>query len=66
MDKEEVTRALIKTFRLFSIDHRVVREMLDNIWFMFDGDGSGKIDKREFTGSDGLGDTVIAQIGSSR
>ena len=58
--------SLIKTFRLINIDHRVVREMLDNIWFMFDSDSSGKIDKKEFSAYDGLGDTITAQLASGR
>jgi Ca2+-binding EF-hand superfamily protein len=62
LDKDEVARALIKTFRLLHIDRSAVLAVLDMIWPIFDSDNSGKIDKREFVSTDNLGDTIIAQL----
>lgn len=62
LDKDEITRALIKTFRLYHITSAVVMEIVNVLWPMFDSDGSGKIDLREFCAPDNLGDTLIAQL----
>jgi len=64
LDKEEIVRALVKTFRL-STDLRKVNEIrtvLDNVWSIFDTDGSGEIELEEFVQRDGLGETVIASL----
>ncbi|KAI9016678.1 hypothetical protein DFJ74DRAFT_239175 [Hyaloraphidium curvatum] len=68
LDKEEVVRALIKTFRLSTDLARVreTREMVDNIWGLFDHDGSGDVDINEFLQPDeGLGDTILANLAYS-
>lgn len=64
MCKNEVARAIIKTFGLSSSNTKVAEtvEMLDNIWFIFDTDGSGDIDIDEFCAGNGLGDTIIASL----
>lgn len=60
--KDEVTRALIKSFKLSSDLSKVreMREIVDNIWFVFDTDHSGEIDLSEFVADGGLADTIIA------
>eukprot|EP01039_Chlorochromonas_danica_P007076 gene7076-7826_t len=62
LDRDELTRAFIKTFKLYHIPFQTVLNAVDVLWPMFDFDGSGRIDKREFTMSDGLGDTIVAQL----
>ena len=62
LEKGEVIRALIKTFRLSS-DFKKVQEMrsvVDAVWSMFDPDGSDSIDSGEFLARDGLADTIVA------
>jgi Ca2+-binding EF-hand superfamily protein len=63
--KGEMCRALIKTFKLSSsnLQVREMTDMLDNVWFMFDTDGSGEIDIDEFCQPNGLADTIIASRG---
>lgn len=62
LDKDEVARALIKTFRLYNIDRSAVVGTLDVIWPIFDSDNSGTIDLTEFVATDGLADTISAQL----
>ncbi len=65
LDKDEVTRALIKTFGL-SEDLRQVRDMrgvVEAVFGLFDPDGSGSIDRREFLMRDGLAETIVASAG---
>ena len=51
LQKEEVLRALVKTFRLAETPKTLfdMREMIDNVWGMFDLDGSGSIDVNKTT-----------------
>ncbi len=62
LEKDEVVRALIKTFGIQSdVEHlQDVRSVVENIWCLFDGDDSGGIDSQEFLVQDGLGDAIIA------
>ena len=76
LDKEEVTRALIKTFALASpvspsspsspcggggvVAVAELRATLDAIWPVFDDDDSGVIEQGEWCRPDGLCDAVIA------
>jgi len=62
LEREEVVRALIKTFRLSEDLASVaqMREIIDATWAIFDTDGSGSVEMGEFCMRDGLGDTVIA------
>ncbi|EER01250.1 hypothetical protein Pmar_PMAR020156 [Perkinsus marinus ATCC 50983] len=64
LDKEEVTRALIKTFawqRASLEQNSTARMIIDALWSDFDVDGDGTIDSREFCRSDtGLADTFLA------
>lgn len=74
LDKGELTRALIKTFRLSSgrttpgsraRDLRKVEEMrqvIEAVWPIFDTDGSMSIETAEFVARDGLADTIIASF----
>jgi Ca2+-binding EF-hand superfamily protein len=62
LEKEEVLRALIKTFHLYDYNTSHVRDMVEAIWPIFDVDGSGSIDKEEFVSTDNLADTIIAQL----
>jgi len=61
----EVTRALIKSFGLSQDNHQVMsmQSIVTNIWPIFDLDGSGEIDRAEFSCADGLADTIIASYG---
>jgi len=64
LDKAEVTRALVKTLRLSSDPSSVqqMRDTLDAIWGVFDTDGSGTTERREFLQADGLADTIVATL----
>ena len=58
-------RALVKTLRL-STDAASVQQMrstIDAIWGIFDTDGSGTTERREFLQADGLADTIVATLG---
>lgn len=69
LDKEEVVRALLKTFRMTSDQHQVfqMRSTIDAIWPMFDDDGSGSIERNEFLRpNEGLADTIVATLGMVR
>jgi len=66
LDKEEVVRALLKTFRMTSDQQRVqmMRNTIDAVWPIFDDDGSGTIEREEFLKpNDGLADTIVATLG---
>jgi len=66
LDREEVVRALLKTFRMTSEQERVtmMRNTIDAIWPIFDDDGSGSIERNEFLRpNEGLADTIIATLG---
>jgi Ca2+-binding EF-hand superfamily protein len=62
LDKSEVVRALIKTFRMYNIDKSAVSSMVDNIWPIIDYDNSGVIELDEFKSRDNLGDILSAEI----
>ena len=66
LDKGEVVRALVKTFKFQHRDDIAsqIRSTLDNVWFIFDVDGSGHIEMNEFIRLDGLADTIIATVES--
>lgn len=66
LEKEEVVRALVKSFRMSEDLQRVhmMREIVNAIWPIFDHDGSGTIEMHEFSlPRDGLADSVIASMG---
>ena len=77
LDKEEVTRGLVKSFRLADsgsrasgsaqAPHTLIREfkdLVDCVWPCFDTDGSGDIEQNEFLApGDGLADAIIASYG---
>lgn len=68
LDKEEVVNGLVQTLTRYHskgrggapIDIPGTRSSVYNIWPAFDLDGSGKIDKREFTTPGGLGESLQA------
>ena len=64
LEKEEIVRALVKTFRITqgSASVATITEVIDAVFCIFDPDGSGSIDINEFTMSDGLCDTIIASL----
>ena len=64
LEKDEIVRALIKTFRVTqgTVEVSTIRETLDCVFPIFDDDGSGAIDIDEFTKTDGLCDTIIASM----
>lgn len=64
LDKYEVLRAVIKTFRICDTAANTghIFELLDAVWPIFDHDESGEIDLDEFTTADGLCDTLLATI----
>jgi len=66
LDKEEVVRALLKTFRMTSDTAQVMqmRQTIEAIWPIFDDDGSGSIERNEFLRpGEGLADTIRATLG---
>ena len=68
LEKEEILRALIKTFKLSSTPARLkeMREMLDVLWPLFDSDGSGEVELGEFIARDGLGESLCASMAAGR
>ena len=62
LDKDEVARALIKTFERGTHGGRVrdIQHGVDSVWCLFDNTGSNTVTKREFLARDGLADTIIA------
>ena len=62
LEKSEIIRALIKTFRLDGRETTNIADIIDNIWVLFDTDGSGSIEIDEFVAPDNLADTILAQL----
>ena len=62
LDKGEICRALIKTLHLSGAARSGIGDTLDNIWCLFDHDGSGSVELSEFIARDGLADTLIAEL----
>lgn len=65
LDKDEVVRALIKSFGLTNHAKVALRlhRVLDAIWPVFDKDSSGAIDRDEFLHpKDGLGAAIVASL----
>tara|TARA_A100001234_G_scaffold92295_1_gene81311 strand:- start:172 stop:696 length:525 start_codon:yes stop_codon:yes gene_type:complete len=62
LEKDEVVRALIKSFNIQDdVAHiQDVRSVVENIWCVFDTSNSGGIDLTEFLIKDGLGDSIMA------
>eukprot|EP01065_Artemidia_motanka_P044808 TRINITY_DN6438_c0_g1_i4.p1 TRINITY_DN6438_c0_g1~~TRINITY_DN6438_c0_g1_i4.p1 ORF type:complete len:310 (+),score=32.11 TRINITY_DN6438_c0_g1_i4:55-930(+) len=66
LQREEVTRALVKTFGLGENVYKLqsVSDALNAVWPIFDPDGSGSVEKKEFLNpEEGLADTIIASMG---
>ena len=66
LEKNEVISAFQTTFGAFGIDPRVLAGIVQEIWPVFDMDGSGAITEQEFLARDGLCDTLLAQFPSSQ
>ena len=65
LSKSEIVRALVKTFRAQrDVQVGVIQEVVDNVFCLFDSDGSGEVDMSEFTETDGLCDTIVASMRS--
>lgn len=64
LDKSELCRAIVKTFRHMDNQHapKEIAAMLDVVWPIFDSDGSGEIEIEEFCAPDNLGDTILAEM----
>jgi len=64
LDKEEVVRALLKTFHLRSTLSEMlrIRMIVDAMWRHFDPDGSGDIDTEEFCKADGFDEFVTVHL----
>lgn len=61
----EVTRGLIKSFHLSSHVEQVraLRDIVANIWCVFDEDQSGEVSREEFLRpGDGMADSIIASF----
>lgn len=66
LEKEEIVRSLVKTFRLSASPAQVniLRNVVDALWLDFDFDGSTTVSINEFClPGVGLADTVIANLG---
>eukprot|EP00565_Helicotheca_tamesis_P001059 CAMPEP_0185740962 /NCGR_PEP_ID=MMETSP1171-20130828/38704_1 /TAXON_ID=374046 /ORGANISM="Helicotheca tamensis, Strain CCMP826" /LENGTH=263 /DNA_ID=CAMNT_0028412899 /DNA_START=463 /DNA_END=1254 /DNA_ORIENTATION=- len=64
LTRDEIIRALVKTFKISSDHERVdtMRNTVDSVFGIFDPDGSGTINIDEFSATDGLGDTIVASL----
>jgi Ca2+-binding EF-hand superfamily protein len=62
LDKSEVCRALIKTFRLMGKNTTSISRTIDCIWSIFDTDESGEIEIDEFISPGNLADAICAQL----
>ena len=65
LSQGEVVRGLVKSFRLADSFEKngELRSVVANVWFLFDHDGGGGVDRAEFLKpGDGLADTVIASF----
>ena len=68
LEKGEVLRAFIKTFRLKRKGDQgrelteKISSVVEAVWPVFDTDMSGSIDKDEFLSRDGLADTIVATL----
>ncbi len=62
LEKGEICRALIKTLHLSGDAKKGTADTLDNIWCLFDHDGSGSVELSEFIARDGLADTLLAEL----
>lgn len=68
LDKSEICRAVVKTFRHMhnGLDdpahNKNIASFLDMVWPIFDHDGSGAIELEEFVATDNLGDTILAEL----
>lgn len=64
LDRQEVQRALIKTFNLGHDLQQInaMQETLAATWNIFDTDRSGEIDFEEFVAHDGLGQTLALSL----
>lgn len=65
LDREEVIRSLVKTFRMSSeiSQIRSLRELLAVLWSDFDPTAAGSINQRDFCRPDGLADMIIVNMG---
>ena len=60
LEKNECVDAFAQTFT--SCDHSTLAAVVDNLWPLFDPDGSGSITMQEFTAPNGLCETMVAQM----
>jgi len=70
LSQKEVIRALTKTFhkskRCARADLVSLRNIVRALWTEFDLNGSGEIDVKEFSKTNGLYDTIVVNLASSR
>lgn len=64
LNKEEIIRALVKTFNLSTTPSKIneLRENVNMVWSVFDVDNSGEVDLKEFVMRDGLGESLCASL----
>ena len=60
LEKNEVTRALVKTLRPDKGGRSALASVVEAVWFLFDDDGNGSIEMDEFLRPDGLAETLRA------
>lgn len=60
LDREELVNALVRTYQ--SNDPQSIRETVFSIFPAFDSNGSGSIDRYEFTSPGGLGESLLSAM----
>lgn len=65
LEQGEMTRALVKTFRLHQGFSENVAEALENVWPIFDDNGDGVLSLEEFSAREGLGETIVATVANA-
>jgi Ca2+-binding EF-hand superfamily protein len=66
LDRGEIVRALMKTFRLDGRRTDDVAQVVHALWPLFDLDLNGNISFPEFISADGLADSIVAQLDHDR
>ena len=62
LDKIEMRRAIIKTFRQWHFNSDGLDDTIETFFVILDPNGDGKISREEFLENDGWGDTIAATL----